>query len=341
MSQNRDIPSPPVIRPAVINNVMASAAQVPQVIIPPVLTSQPPITNHEHCLPIINPIDVVQVKEQPQLNEVNPNILTHNLSNINSTTSNFTPTNQMYSTPSISIPHFPLQKPKVQNSSIPDFQVINSQYSPQQLSSTSEDIKPFGLPQATTLSPFTSQESTTVCTLQEPATPPVYSSQLTTTQELTNHSSTEYPLQSSYSQYHSSDIGSTTTITDVSNCKEINNYFTQFQTEVNPSNSSSTIPMFSVKNFPQMSPLAQPLGTSYTDTSNLQSQLLQGNNYPDTQAQFQPVQPAQYQPGIYPGMPLTTPISLPGMPPITVSATLPYSAIESLQNEHKKKYIKW
>jgi len=183
------------------------------------------------------------------------------LSNINSTTSNFTPTNQIYSTPSISIPHFPSQKSKVQNSSIPYFQLINSQYSPQTLCSTSEDIKPFGLPQATTLPLFTSQESTTVCTLQEPATPPVYTSQLTTTQELTNHSSTEYPLQSSYSQYHSSDIGST--ITNESNSKEINNYFTQFQTEVNPSNSSSTIPMFSVKNFPQMSPLAQPLGKSY------------------------------------------------------------------------------
>uniref|UniRef100_A0A146LRT4 Golgi reassembly-stacking protein 2 n=1 Tax=Lygus hesperus TaxID=30085 RepID=A0A146LRT4_LYGHE len=33
--------------------------------------------------------------------------------------------------------------------------------------------------------------------------------------------------------------------------------------------------------------------------------------------------------------PVTTPISLPGMPPITVSATLPLSTIEALQNEHQ------
>lgn len=44
------------------------------------------------------------------------------------------------------------------------------------------------------------------------------------------------------------------------------------------------------------------------------------------------------QPNI-PGMPVTTPISLPGMPPITVSATLPYSTLEAIQsadpNNHK------
>lgn len=44
----------------------------------------------------------------------------------------------------------------------------------------------------------------------------------------------------------------------------------------------------------------------------------------------------KYVIGVYPGMPLTTPISLPGMPPITVSATLPYSAIESLNIDQKK-----
>ena len=32
-----------------------------------------------------------------------------------------------------------------------------------------------------------------------------------------------------------------------------------------------------------------------------------------------------------PGMPMTTPITLPGMPPITVSATLPYTTLEGLQ----------
>ncbi|XP_046680896.1 Golgi reassembly-stacking protein 2 isoform X1 [Homalodisca vitripennis] len=37
------------------------------------------------------------------------------------------------------------------------------------------------------------------------------------------------------------------------------------------------------------------------------------------------------QPSI-PGMPVTTPISLPGMPPITVSATLPYATLEAIQS---------
>lgn len=47
----------------------------------------------------------------------------------------------------------------------------------------------------------------------------------------------------------------------------------------------------------------------------------------------------KYVTGVYPGIPLTTPISLPGMPPITVSATLPYSAIESLQIDQKKNIL--
>lgn len=37
-----------------------------------------------------------------------------------------------------------------------------------------------------------------------------------------------------------------------------------------------------------------------------------------------------------PGVSVTTPISLPGMPPITVSATLPYSAIEGLHIDASK-----
>lgn len=48
-------------------------------------------------------------------------------------------------------------------------------------------------------------------------------------------------------------------------------------------------------------------------------------------------QPAPSIPGMpvtmpsIPGMPMTTPITLPGMPPITVSATLPYTTLEGLQ----------
>lgn len=33
--------------------------------------------------------------------------------------------------------------------------------------------------------------------------------------------------------------------------------------------------------------------------------------------------------------PVTTPISLPGMPPITVSASLPFNTIEAIQNEQQ------
>lgn len=36
------------------------------------------------------------------------------------------------------------------------------------------------------------------------------------------------------------------------------------------------------------------------------------------------------------GVSVTTPIALPGMPPITVSATLPYSAIEGLNIDTSK-----
>lgn len=36
------------------------------------------------------------------------------------------------------------------------------------------------------------------------------------------------------------------------------------------------------------------------------------------------------QPPTIPGMPLTTPLSLPGMPPITVSASVPFTTLEGL-----------
>ncbi|XP_075221040.1 Golgi reassembly-stacking protein 2 [Lycorma delicatula] len=61
---------------------------------------------------------------------------------------------------------------------------------------------------------------------------------------------------------------------------------------------------------PSVANLATTLATSYTIPSPNQ----------------------QIIPGI-PGMPVTTPISLPGMPPITVSATLPYSTIEALSHQ--------
>ncbi|XP_025194849.1 Golgi reassembly-stacking protein 2 [Melanaphis sacchari] len=338
--QNKDIPAPPIIKPAVVNNVMATAAQVPQVINPPVLTPQPPIISD---IPVtVNNSTIEAEKSNEPLNESNQTASIPFYNNPTSEIPVTTLTDQQipYSSNSAPLPYFPPQITTFQNPSNPTFQVLNSQYSPQQLGSTSETIKPYVLtPQVTKLPPFTSQESTAISASQEPSSlTPVNLSETATVQELNNQSSNVFPPQNSYSQSHPTDIAVTTTVTDVQSSKDISNYFTQFQTQVSQSNSSSTIPMFSVKNFPQMSPLAQPLGNSYSAMSNSQSQPISpqpqpGINYSD---QFQPLQPLQYQQNVYSGMPLTTPISLPGMPPITVSATLPYSAIESLQIDQKK-----
>jgi hypothetical protein len=210
-------------------------------------------------------IEAEQFKEQLPLNE---SVQTTSIPFINNTKSEMpaiTPTDQQipYSSNSAPLPYFPPQITTFQNPNIPTFQVLNSQYSPQQSGSTSETIKPYVLtPQVTKLPPFTSQESTTVSASEEQSSiTPVSLSETATIQELNNQSSNVFSPQSSYSpQSHPTDIGGTTTVADVQNSKDISNYFTQFQTQVSQSNSSSTIPMFSVKNFPQMSPLAQPLG---------------------------------------------------------------------------------
>jgi len=204
-------------------------------------------------------------KEQPSFNEIIQTTSTPFLNNTNSETPVSISTDQQipYSSNSVPLPYFPPQITTFQNPSIPTFQAINSQYSPQQLSSTSDTIKPYVLtPQVTRLPSFTSQDSITTST-QEPSKTSTNLIQTATTQELNNQSSNIFPPQSSYSQYHPTDIGGTTTVADVPSSKDISNYFTQFQTQVSQSNSSSTIPMFSVKNFPQMSPLTQPLGIFY------------------------------------------------------------------------------
>jgi len=210
-------------------------------------------------------IEEEKSKEQPPLNESIQTTTTPFFNNTQSETPVSISTDQQipYSSNSVPSPYFPPQITTFQNPSIPTFQVLNSQYSPQQLSSTSDTIKPYVLtPQVTRLPSFTSQESITVST-QEPSIISTSLAQTTTAQELNNQSSNVFPPQSSYSQYHPTDIGGTTTVADVQSSKDISNYFTQFQTQVSQSNSSSTIPMFSVKNFPQMSPLAQPLGIFY------------------------------------------------------------------------------
>jgi len=175
-----------------------------------------------------------------------------------------TPTDQQipYSSNSAPLPYFPPQITTFQNPTIPAFQVLSSQYSPPQLVSTSETIKPYVLtPQVTKLPPFTPQDSTAVSESQEPSSiTPVSLSETATIHELNKQAPNVFPPQISYSQSQPTDIGGTTTVADVQSSKDISNYFTQFQTQVSQSNSSSTIPMFSVKNFPQMSPLAQPLG---------------------------------------------------------------------------------
>ncbi|XP_001943457.1 Golgi reassembly-stacking protein 2 isoform X1 [Acyrthosiphon pisum] len=344
--QNKDIPAPPVIKPAVVNNVMASAAQIPQVINPPVLTPQPPIISDLPVSVNNSNVEEEKSKEQLPLNESIQPTSTPFFNNTQSETPVSISTDQQipYSSNSVPSPYFPSQITTFQNPSIPTFQALNSQYSPQQLSSTSDTIKPYVLtPQVTRLPSFTTQEPISIST-QEPSITSTSLAQTATAQELNNQSSNVFPPQSSYSQYHPTDIGGATTIADVPNSKDISNYFTQFQTQVSQSNSSSTIPMFSVKNFPQMSPLAQPLGNNYSKMSDSQSQTIPpqpqpGINYSNESSQFQPLQPSQYQPSVYSGMPLTTPISLPGMPPITVSATLPYSAIESLQIDQKKNIL--
>lgn len=210
-------------------------------------------------------VEEVKSKEQPPLNE---SIQTTSAPFFNNTKSEIpvsisTEQQIPYSSNSVPLPYFPPQITTFQNPSIPPFQVLNSQYSPQQLSSTSDTIKPYVLtPQVTRLPSFTSQESMTIST-QEPSITSTSLAHTATAQELNNQSSNVFPPQSSYSQYHPTDIGGTKTVTDVPSSKDISNYFTQIQTQVSQSNSSSTIPMFSVKNFPQMSPLAQPLGIFY------------------------------------------------------------------------------
>lgn len=202
-------------------------------------------------------------KNKELLNEVNPSTSSPFLNNSNSQVPAFKSTEQQipYFNSSASIPHFSPEITTFKNPTVPAFQVINSQFSPQQQGSSSDSMKPFILtPQVTTLPSFSSQESITVSTSQEPFVTSVCSSQSSATQELAYQSSIPFLPQSSYPQYHPTDVGNTATTRDEPNSKDLSNYFTMFQPQANSSNSSSTIPMFSVKNFPQISPLAQPLG---------------------------------------------------------------------------------
>lgn len=229
------------------STLQASAAQVPQSIDPPLLTPQPPIVSQEIPVSVNNSVEVEQNKEDPESNKINSSLPPQIQCSTDTQTPVLTTTEQQmpYSNPSASVPYFSSATTTTQNSPVPAFQVINSQYNPQL--STFETVKPFGIiPQVTPLQSFTTQGLTT---FQEP------SSQLSSTQELSDQSTSI--ITQSGSQCYPTDVKCTTS--DVSSSKEISNYFTQYQNQANPLN-SSTIPMFSVKNFPQMSPLAQPLG---------------------------------------------------------------------------------
>jgi len=205
----------------------------------------------------VSPVEIEQTKEHPQLNENNLSTAAQHLNNTNSQPLTTSTVQQPFSNPSTSISYFPPQINTINNSSIP-MQSMNSQNIPQQLGTSSENSFLL-MPQVTNLSTFTTQESTTVTTPQELVVTSVCPLQSGNTQESTYQTSV-IPAQNSHSQYFPTNVGGTTSTTDIHNSKEISNYFTQFQTQASQSNNSSTIPMFSVKNFPQVSPLAQPLG---------------------------------------------------------------------------------
>lgn len=163
----------------------------------------------------------------------------------------------------MSIPYFPSPATIFQNSSTPAFPVTNPHYNSQKLGSTNETMKHIVMvPQVTSSPSFTSQEFTTNSIPHESLLTSTSPSQTTTSAEFNNQekSTLIFLPHSSYSKDHSNNSESTATKADEPNSKDAINYFTQFQTQVSPSSNSSTIPMFSVKNFPQMSPLAQPLG---------------------------------------------------------------------------------
>jgi len=193
---------------------------------------------------------------------------TQALNNTKEETSGFTSIDQptpLTFNPSASVPYYSPPTTSMQNPSVPAFQIVNTQYSSPQLGSISETVKPFVLtPRATPFSSFNTQEQElkNINVSQESTMSVAPPSQQPSTHELTFQMSTTFPPQNSFSQYHhpSNTVGGITIATDVSSPKEISNYFTQYQTQSNPSHVSSTIPMFSVKNFPQVSPLAQPLG---------------------------------------------------------------------------------
>lgn len=241
---------------------------MPQTIDPPILTPQSPVSQ-EATEPVSSLIEDEQIKEQPQSYEINASTSTQVPSITNSQALAFVSSDQQIPYSNSSAPlHYSFQTAKIQNSSAFALPLMNPECSSQHLNSIPpETIKPMVLmPQMTHLPSFTTQELNTVNTTDEPTMLTKCPSQQSTTVESTYPVLNVYSSQDSCSQYYPSGVGANTTITDVPCSKEISNYFNQVQTQNKSSNTStSTIPMFSVKNFPQMSPLAQPIGKLYFD----------------------------------------------------------------------------
>lgn len=235
---------------------------MPQTIDPPILTPQSPVSQ-EPIEPVSSLIEDEQKKEQPQSYEINANISTQVSSITSSQALAFISSDQQIPCSNSSAPLYnPLQTVTIQNSSASALPLMNPEYSSQHLNTTPETIKPVVLmPQMTHLPSFTTQKLTTVNTTHDPTmSTKCPSQQSATANESTYPVLNVYSSQDSCSQYYPTDDGANRTITDLPRSKEISNYFNQVQTQNNSSNTSSTIPMFSVKNFPQMSPLAQPIG---------------------------------------------------------------------------------
>lgn len=235
---------------------------MPQTIDPPILTMQSPVSQ-EPIEPVSSLIEDEQKKEQPQSYEINAIASTQLPSITSSQAPAFISSDQQIPYPNSSAPLYnSLQTATILNSSASVFPLMNPECSSQHLNSTPETIKPVVLmPQMTHLPSFTTQELTTVNTTHDPnMSTKCHSQQSSTADESSHPVLNVYSSQDSCSQYYPTDVGANRTITDLPRSKEISNYFNQVQTQNNSSNTSSTIPMFSVKNFPQMSPLAQPIG---------------------------------------------------------------------------------
>lgn len=112
----------------------------------------------------------------------------------------------------------------------------------------------------------------------------------------------------------------------------------QFVSDLPPASSSATQPPESAG-----VPLYYtPPSDNYVQQSQAQPFTSQPNTYGNTQYQpqlssyFMPTPPNNQTPVDGPGQSVITPLSLPGMPPLTVSASLPFSTLESIYSQENQ-----